>query len=152
KYLRGDAKVLTKDEQAGLKLYIDKGCADCHSGINLTSDGYYPFGVVERPAANILAGDKGRFAMTEASDDEFAFKAPTLRNIEYTAPYFHSGKVWTLNEAVALMSSAQLGIKLSSKETGLIVSFLKTLTGEQPQVAYPILPPSTDKTPRPQWD
>ncbi len=151
KFLRGDKNALTKAEQEGLAIYMDKGCAGCHSGINMTSDGYYPFGVVEKPSDSILAGDKGRFAMTEAKDDEFAFKAPTLRNIEYTAPYFHSGKVWRLSDAVALMGSAQLGIKLSDKEVNSIVLFLKTLTGEQPELTYPTLPPSTDSTPRPDW-
>lgn len=151
KYLEGDAQALTKNELKGLTLYLEKGCNTCHSGINFTSEGYYPFGVMEKPSTDILAGDKGRFALTEAKDDEFAFKAPTLRNIEYTAPYFHSGKVWSLEEAVALMSSSQLGIKLSPGESKSIVAFLKTLTGNQPQVVYPTLPPSTDKTPKPDW-
>ncbi len=149
KWLQGDSKALTAQEKEGLAVYLDKGCDSCHSGINFTSEGYHPFGVEEKPSAEILGGDKGRFALSEAKDDEFAFKAPTLRNIEYTAPYFHSGKVWSLDEAVALMSSAQLGIKLNDKEVKSIVAFLKTLTGEQPVIVYPILPPSTDATPKP---
>ncbi len=150
-FLRGNEHALTKNEQEGLKLFIDKGCVSCHAGINFTSDGYYPFGVVEKPRIDILAGDKGRFVLTEATTDEFAFKAPTLRNIEYTAPYFHSGKVWDLNEAVSLMSSSQLGIKLTKQESETITAFLKTLTGVQPFVRLPVLPPSTNSTPKPVW-
>lgn len=149
KYLRGDDKALNKQQKAGLKAFMDKGCTSCHSGINLTSDGYFPFGVIEKPSTEILAGDKGRFALTEAKDEEFAFKAPTLRNVEYTAPYFHSGRVWPLEDAVALMSSAQLGIKLNTQEVADITAFLKTLTGKQPKITYPVLPPSTNATPKP---
>lgn len=149
KFLKGDANALNKQEKAGLAAFIDKGCTTCHSGINLTSDGYYPFGVVEKPSADILAGDKGRFSLSEAKDDEFAFKAPTLRNVEYTAPYFHSGKVWTIEEAVALMSSAQLGIQLTKQEVADITALMKALTGDQPKMIYPTLPPSNNNTPKP---
>jgi cytochrome c peroxidase len=66
-----------------------------------------------------------------------------------TAPYFHSGKVWDLAQAVAIMGSAQLGATLNAAETASIVAFLKTLTGEQPKVEYPVLPPHTSITPLP---
>ena len=149
KYLRGDAAALAPLEKQGLQVYMEKGCDSCHGGINLTSEGYYPFGVIEAPDAVLLAGDKGRFALSEAEDDEFAFKAPTLRNVEYTAPYFHSGKVWDLKEAVKIMSSSQLGIELTDKEADAIVAFLKSATGEMPKIEYPVLPPSTVQTPKP---
>jgi cytochrome c peroxidase len=44
-------------------------------------------------------------------------------------PYFHTGKVWKLKEVVAIMGSAQLGIRLSDDETETITLFLKTLSG-----------------------
>lgn len=72
-----------------------------------------------------------------------------MRNIELTAPYFHSGAVWSLEEAVAVMGTAQLGTELSDDEVQSIVAFLKTLTGDIPEVRYPELPPSTNETPRP---
>lgn len=43
----------------------------------------------------------------------------------------------------------QLGKKFTEQEIGDVVSFLKTLTGKQPDFKLPILPPSTDSTPRP---
>ncbi|QAR33826.1 cytochrome-c peroxidase [Geovibrio thiophilus] len=150
-YLKGDMNALSKDEKKGLELFINKGCADCHAGVNMGGEDYYTFGVVERPDAKIVSGDKGRFAVTNTAADEYVFKSPSLRNIEYTAPYFHSGKVWGLQEAVAVMSSAQLGISLTDSDTKFITAFLKTLTGVQPKVAYPVLPPSTDATPQPEW-
>lgn len=49
-FLEGNISVLTDVEKNGLKLFMDKGCASCHNGINIGGDGYNPFGVVETPA------------------------------------------------------------------------------------------------------
>src|SRR5690606_34508243 len=81
---------------------------------------------------------------------EYVFRAVPLRNVELTAPYFHSGKVWSLEQSVAIMGVAQLGQELSAEETRDIAAFLRTLTGEQPRVELPLLPPSTSTTPRPE--
>ncbi len=150
-YLGGDATALNDTEKSGLKLFMDKGCVTCHHGVNVGGHDYYPFGVVEKPGASILPeGDKGRFAVTKTADDNYVFRSGPLRNIELTAPYFHTGKVWKLREAVAIMGTSQLGQKLTDKEIDAVVAFLKTLTGKQPKVEYPILPVSTDTTPMPQ--
>jgi cytochrome c peroxidase len=150
RYIKGERKALGARQTAGLKLFIDKGCVACHGGLNLGGSGYYPFGVVAKPAENILPRkDKGRFAVTKTSADEYVFRAPSLRNVAITAPYFHSGVVWSLKEAVDVMGSAQFGIQLSDEESGAIVAFLDSLTGKQPKIAYPLLPASTDATPHP---
>ncbi|MFO7188508.1 MAG: cytochrome-c peroxidase [Pseudomonadota bacterium] len=142
---------LDKEELEGLQLFISKGCAACHSGINLGGQAYFPFGVVERPGGSILPeGDKGRFTVTKTATDEYVFRAAPLRNVALTAPYFHSGQVWDLEEAVHIMGSAQLGQTLNNEEARLIATFLRTLTGEQPKIEYPILPPSTIATPKPE--
>ena len=152
RYLEGDAQALTDQEKEGLSLYIGKGCAGCHGGMDMGGNGYYPFGVVQRPGAEILPPhDKGRFAVTKTVGDEYVFKAPSLRNVALTPPYFHSGRVWSLRQAVAIMGASQLGVDLSDQEVGAITAFLQTLNGEQPTVDYPILPASTDATPLPQW-
>ncbi|RRN58512.1 cytochrome-c peroxidase [Pseudoxanthomonas sp. SGNA-20] len=142
---------LDATELRGLSLFIDKGCASCHSGPNVGGQAYFPFGVVARPGADVLpAGDKGRFAVTQTASDEYVFRAAPLRNVELTAPYFHSGQVWDLHQAVAIMGSSQLGHELDAAEVEAIARFLKTLTGRQPQVTTPLLPPSTSTTPRPE--
>ena len=93
RYLRGEEAALTTEQREGLRLFIDANCAACHNGINIGGGMYAPFGVVERPGADILpADDKGRLAITKTIDDEYVFKVPTLRNITRTAPYFHSGR------------------------------------------------------------
>jgi len=81
--------------------------------------------------------------------DRFNFKVPTLRNVELTYPYFHDGEAETLTQAVDVMGRLQLGREFSTDENARIVAFLKTLTGQQPQFTLPILPPSSDKTPKP---
>lgn len=149
-WLNGDDNALTETEVAGLELFIDSGCASCHGGINLGGEGYYPFGLVEKPGADILPeGDKGRFAVTETVDDEYVFRAAPLRNIAVTAPYFHSGVVWDLETAVAIMAESQLGADLSKDDISAITAFLGSLTGQMPEVVYPILPAETSSTPRP---
>jgi cytochrome c peroxidase len=153
RYLRGDQQALTADEQAGVDLFVAKGCAACHSGVNVGGANYFPFGVVQKPGSDILPpGDKGRAAVTHSASDDYVFRAPTLRNVAITPPYFHSGVVWDLADAVEVMGNAQLGMELTLAERAAIVTFLRTLTGTQPTVGYPVLPTHTDATPRPIWD
>ena len=130
---------------------MDKGCSACHNGIGIGGGMYAPFGVVEKPGAEFLPpADKGRFMVTKTPSDEYVFKVPTLRNIALTAPYFHTGASWDLRQAVAVMGASQLGIQLTDDEVDKITAFLDSLTGEQPQVTYPVLPPSVASTPQPQ--
>ncbi|MEG7361847.1 cytochrome-c peroxidase [Pseudomonas citronellolis] len=149
-YLKGDDKALDAKEKKGLQAFMSAGCISCHNGVNLGGQAYFPFGLVKKPDASILpSGDKGRFAVTKTQNDEYVFRAAPLRNVALTAPYFHSGQVWDLEEAVTIMGTAQLGKQLDAGEVSDIVAFLKTVTGKQPQVEYPLLPPSTASTPRP---
>jgi len=150
RFMAGDNQALTADQKAGLDLFVNNGCVGCHDGMNLGGTDYFPFGVVEKPGAEVLpVGDKGRFKVTNTASDEYVFRSPPLRNIALTAPYFHSGKVWTLKQAVAIMGTSQLGMELTDQEVDLIVSMLEGLTGDQPQVMHPLLPASTAVTPQP---
>jgi cytochrome c peroxidase len=149
-YLKGDEKALDASQKEGLALFINKGCATCHRGMNVGGGMYAPFGVVERPGADILPpNDKGRFEVTKTASDEYVFRVPSLRNVALTPPYFHSGKAWDLRQAVAIMGNSQLGAKLTDDEVDKITRFLESLTGEQPKVTLPILPASVAATPRP---
>jgi cytochrome c peroxidase len=151
KYLKGDESALTPAQKQGLQLFMDRGCATCHSGINLGGGMYSQFGVMENPGAELLPpGDKGRFMVTKSVSDEYVFKVPTLRNIALTAPYFHSGRAWDLRQATAVMGVSQLGAQLTPAETERVAAFLESLTGDQPKVMHPILPPSVAATPKPQ--
>ena len=147
-WLQGDKKALKNDELAGYKLFKDSGCVACHNGPNLGGNSFQKMGIVEPYKTTSTA--EGRSAVTGNDADRFNFKVPTLRNVELTYPYFHDGSADTLAQAVDVMGRLQLGRKFSDDENGKIVAFLKTLTGDQPQMVLPILPPSSDKTKRPQ--
>ncbi len=150
RYLEGDETALSDTQKEGLQLFINKGCAGCHKGINVGGSMYAPFGVVEKPGAEFLPPtDKGRFEVTKTVSDEYVFKVPTLRNIALTPPYFHTGKSWDLQQAVAVMGVSQLGAELTDAEVDKITAFMHALTGDQPQITYPILPPSVATSPRP---
>ena len=151
RYLAGRADALTPVQKQGLTLFMEKGCSNCHNGVNVGGGQYAPFGVVAKPGAELLpATDKGRFQVTRSPGDEYVYKVPTLRNIALTAPYFHTGAVWDLRQAVGIMGASQLGANLTDEEIGKITAFLDSLNGEQPKVTVPILPPSGATTPRPQ--
>ncbi|WOF44985.1 cytochrome-c peroxidase [Sphingopyxis indica] len=151
RYLRGDAAALSVTQKAGLKLFMDKGCTTCHNGMNIGGNMYAKFGVAQAPGPDLLPrGDLGRFTITKQESDRYAFKVPTLRNIALTAPYFHTGKVWDLREAIAVMARSQLGTTLSQDEVTKIEAFLQSLTGDQPKIVLPALPPSVGTTPRPE--
>ncbi len=142
RWLTGDDAALSDDQKAGLKLFVDKGCASCHNGVNIGGGAYAKFGVVAAPSPEHLpADDTGRFGVTKAIADRYSFKIPSLRNVELTAPYFHAGSTFDLKNAVTVMAQAQVGAKLSDDEATKIVAFLKSLTGKQPDIVLPILPP-----------
>ncbi|NOX07971.1 MAG: cytochrome-c peroxidase [Gammaproteobacteria bacterium] len=145
-WLKGDDKAITAMEKAGYQLFKDKGCVACHNGVGVGGGSYQKLGMVKPyPDTQTL----GRYNVTKKEADKYVFKVPLLRNIELTAPYFHDARTWDLAEAVDIMAEYQLGFKLSRDENAKIVAFLKTLTGDQPAFAFPILPPSTVDTPRP---
>jgi cytochrome c peroxidase len=146
-WLLGKKDALTADELAGYKLFKESGCVACHNGPAVGGSSFQKMGVVQPYKAQSPA--EGRSAVTGKEIDRFTFKVPTLRNVELTYPYFHDGAANTLKEAVDVMGRLQLGKKFTDAENAKVVAFLKTLTGDQPSFALPILPPSSDKTPRP---
>jgi cytochrome c peroxidase len=146
-WLLGKQDALTADELAGYKLFKESGCVACHNGEAVGGTSFQKMGVVKPYKAKSPA--EGRSAVTGKEVDRFTFKVPTLRNVELTYPYFHDGAANTLKEAVDIMGSLQLGKKFTDAENAKVVAFLKTLTGDQPTFALPILPPSSDSTPRP---
>lgn len=152
KFLQGE-DALNEQEREGLALFMDKGCTACHTGRNLGGEVFFKFGLVNEPSEAVRpADDQGLFELTGKESDKYSFRTSQLRNVALTAPYFHSGAVWNLEEAVKIMADTQLGQKLSDDEAASIAAFLGSLTGEQPAVEYPVLPASTANTPRPNHD
>jgi len=148
KWLQGDAKALNAKELAGYQLFKGSGCVACHNGAAVGGTSFQKMGVVSPFKSD--SASLGRYEVTKQEADKYHFKVPTLRNIELTYPYFHDGSAATLRDAVAVMGQVQLGRSFTADENDKIVAFLKTLTGDQPTIVLPVLPPSVDKTPRPQ--
>ncbi len=147
-WLMGDADAINDQELAGYRLFKASGCVACHNGAAVGGSSFQKMGAVAPFQTDNPA--EGRFAVTKKEADRFLFKVPTLRNVEMTYPYFHDGATWTLSEAVDTMGRIQLGKKFTAEENAQVVAFLRSLTGDQPNFQLPILPPSSDKTPRPQ--
>ena len=146
-WLLGKTDALNQQELAGYKLFKESGCVGCHNGPAVGGTSFQKMGIVQPYTSTSKA--QGRSAVTGKDADRFTFKVPSLRNVELTYPYFHDGAVNTLTEAVDVMGRLQLGKKFTADENAKVVAFLKTLTGDQPSFTLPILPPSSDTTPRP---
>ena len=152
RFLNGDANALSPAQKEGLTLFMDRGCANCHNGINVGGGMYAPFGVVEKPGADFLPpADKGRLEVTKTASDEYVFKVPTLRNIRLTAPLFpQRSSLGSRTGSCGHGHEPSSGTQLSNDEVQKITAFLDGLTGDQPKVTYPVLPPSIGSTPQPQ--
>lgn len=145
RWLMGDDNAIDAKELAGYRLFKSIGCIACHNGQGVGGNSYQKFGVMAPYKTKNPA--EGRYDVTRKNQDRMKFKVPMLRNVALTYPYFHDGAARTLHDAVETMGRIQLGRKLTPQENGEIVAFLKTLTGEFPDITLPHLPAGSDKTP-----
>lgn len=134
---------VTPSEWAGYDLFKSLNGADCfhcHNG---------PLMQVQKFSNNGLDAtfnDLGRGAVTGNPNDNGKFKVPTLRNIEFSAPYMHDGRFATLDDVIDHYShfiqlsptidpliefANQGGVQLDAQEKNLIKQFLLTLSDEE---------------------
>lgn len=134
RFLAGDDAALDARQKAGLRAFMDLGCAACHDGKLLGGNALQRFGVAKDYwlATGSSPVDTGRFAATKQDEDRYVFRVAMLRNIARTAPYFHDGSVAHLPDAVRVMAEVQLGRTLRDDEVAALVAFLESLTGEVP--------------------
>lgn len=135
-YMRGDVSKLSIGEKEGMELFMKAGCARCHRG-PMFSD--FKVHVVAAPDA-----DK-RTEVDSGFQGSFAFRTPSLRNLRFTGPYMHSGKIGNLTDVLTfyedlrgnslrtrhvepsdLDTLAKL-IRVEFKDISRIVEFLNTL-------------------------
>lgn len=150
KFKKGKWRVLSAQARRGMQKFQDVGCISCHMGPNFAGPalpegtGFYQkfptYTDNEFEKKYKFSQDPGRYEATKNSSDKNMWRVPSLRNIELTAPYFHTGKVQTLEEAVRIMAKTQLNKDLHAAEVADIVAFLKSLTGERPKQTIPKLP------------
>ena len=111
-------------------------CDSCHLGFNFTDGSYENVGIgMDKPTP-----DLGRFVVSRREEDKGAFKTPTLREIEFTAPYMHDGSLATLEEVVEhydkggienpWLADRIVPLELSDQEKADLVAFMKALSGE----------------------
>ncbi|MBP7558510.1 MAG: c-type cytochrome [Chitinophagaceae bacterium] len=123
----------TETEQRGYTLFQQK-CAACHKEPLFTDFSFRNNGI-----AIGLNDDKGRYLVTLNPADEYRFKVPSLRNVEFTAPYMHDGRFITLDAVLdhyrgQVQSTPNLdpllssGIPLTSQDKTDLIAFLKTLS------------------------
>jgi cytochrome c peroxidase len=151
KFLRGDSQALTNEEKAGFNTFMETGCQACHAGAYLGGNSYQILGMV-KPWPD--TSDPGREKVTKSDADRMLFKVPGLRNVAETRPYYHNGKVESLEQAISRMAEYQLGKSLNDSQVRSIITWLKTLTGEIPAqyIQMPVLPQSTSGTPKPDME
>lgn len=133
RFLNGDDQAMSEQQKRGMKAFVETGCVACHRGPNLSDSQFHRF---ELPGST----DEGRYVVTGEERDRFAFRTPTLRNVDVTYPYFNNGSVDNLHDAVKLMADQMLGRQLEEGVIDDMVAFMHALTGEMPQVTFPALP------------
>jgi len=141
-WVRGET-LLTSDESDGFDLFKSFTGADClhchtHTSGLFTDFSFGNNGLDDAPS------DLGRGGITGSATDNFKFKTPTLRNIEYSAPFMHDGRFSTLDEVINFYSDSikagspnihpliefafQGGVQLSPIDKGKLKAFLLTLS------------------------
>lgn len=160
RYVEGDTDAMTEQQIDGMETFQELGCQSCHSGPALSGQGpgtsyaaesgdFYGQKFPMMPENeqcqeyveeyNLNEGD-GRMAVSDDEADENVYKVPTLRNVEHTAPYMHTGTVTDLDTAIEIMASCQLGQDVSDQEVEDMRAFMTALTGEYPEQSMPRLP------------
>ena len=130
----------TAEENEGYQLFRNN-CASCHSGALFTDESFRNTGMYYNAQYN----DRGRYRVTLDWNDNMKFRVPSLRNVEYTAPYMHDGRFTPL-EAVLnfysdlvenqpnldplLKKDGHIGIRMNATEKQYIIAFLKTLSDQ----------------------
>lgn len=148
--LKADADAHPMSESAirGQELFFTEkaNCTACHVGANFADEKYHNLGV--GMAAELP--DYGRFMVTMKEEDRGAFKTPTIRNVEFTAPYMHDGSQKTLEEVVEwyakgghpnpFLSDKVKKLDLTEQDKADLVAFMKACSGPFPEIERERLP------------
>ncbi len=104
KYLTGETQ-LTASELGGYAIFnSEKGdCFHCHGTQMFMDNLFHNNGLDPEPFTDLGLGK-----ITNNASDNAKFKTPTLRNIEFSAPYMHDGRFSTLEEVVEHYNSGEL--------------------------------------------
>lgn len=115
RWLRGDKSALTRDENAGRKLFFGKAkCSKCHAGPALNSMEFYALGMndLQNGVNGVINADpnavenKGRGGFTNKSADKYKFKVPQLYNLKDVKYFGHGASFSTVEEVVRYFNNA----------------------------------------------
>ncbi len=115
RYVAGDKTALSESAERGMKLFFNERkskCSICHEAPTFTALFYHNLGVgmeQEDP-------DLGRFEVTKIENNKGRFKVPTVRDVQFTAPYMHDGSIATLEEVIELYDKGGIANPYLSKE------------------------------------
>lgn len=105
RFVRGDDDALTHAEVRGALAFFDAGCDSCHSGPMFSDFLHHNTGQPQfGPGKDHGDGgvdDFGREGVTGDPNDRYRFRTPSLRNVEHTAPYGHTGASKSLETFIA---------------------------------------------------
>lgn len=142
------AHLMSKSAMRGRDLFFSErvNCSACHVGANLADEKYHNLGI----GMDAKEPDLGRSVVTKVEADKGAFKTPTIRNVEFSAPYMHDGSLATLMDVVEhynkggtpnkWLSDKVKPLKLTDQEKLDLVEFMKACSGEFPTVEAGRLP------------
>ena len=100
RYMRGDRSAMTEEQVSGMQRFERVGCIKCHNGPMFSDYKLHVMGVPDNPA--LPASDDG-------AQNTYAFRTPTLRNLNFTGPYEHNGMFRTLSAVVGFYEDARTG-------------------------------------------
>ena len=144
RWVDGDESAISEKAKRGFVLFNTKAnCASCHSGWQFSDSSFHDIGMPDDDLG------RGEF-IPHLVSMQHAFKTVGLRDIDKRAPYMHDGSQKTLNQVVdhydggyverdSLSDEIKI-LDLTPQEKSDLVSFLKTLTGENQMVMVPVLP------------
>jgi cytochrome c peroxidase len=124
KFIKGDSAALDSSQKKGLQLFFSKDlkCASCHGGFNFSAPlimnekgdtlFYFNTGLYNVDGKGAYpAYDPGLYGLTNYINDMGRFRVTSLRNLAFTAPYFHDGSAASLTEVVDSYSNGGRNIK-----------------------------------------
>ncbi len=132
-YLIGEKDALTAQQIRGMETFRNFGCVTCHAGANLGGQSFEYINtdadLRELATQDYTEGAYGLMDFTKNEKHKDMFRVPSLRNVALTAPYFHTGTVTDLSEAVSIMFRTQTGITPSPSTVADVTEFLNAQTG-----------------------
>ena len=146
-FLSGNQKALSREELRGLHLFRTKArCMNCHNGPLFTDNQFHNNGF----NTDGIQKDAGYYNVSHRDEDSGKFKTPSLRDVQFTGPWMHNGRMKSLEEVIAHYNKGAAGkeaadplvrnLFLTSREQRDLLAFLKAISAPPAPFQQPVLP------------